>query len=492
MREVERRAGAMSGRARFGTAVRTFTSFVLMVSLGGVAGGEPASGSVVLREPARGGECTRVQIELKAEGLFQPGLPPQAAAEARLPKPLSLEVQTRSRFRERLLGEGFWGAGRGDRRPAEASPPRGLVARSVRWVEEAASAIQGDVRPTASRLRAELSLLVVGRSEPGGEVVVASPAGPLTRSELELVQGVGDPLVLPDLLPQQPVASGESWKVPASALPALTGYDTVQSSSLEATLASVADDSARILLKGTVAGSVLGGPGSMECEGQLIFDRTEELVTRLELNRRERRDPGPVEAGLDVKSSLVVVRRRVPVPTELADAALAAAPLDLAPERQLLQFISPDGKFDLLHDRHWHLYWDDPKLAVLKRIDHGKVVAQCNLTAGPFAGKGKHQDVNQFRDELRQALKQRFIRFLGAGEVDGEAEGGFRYKVAVQGREGELGVLWYYYLLASPEGDQWLATFTLAEADAQVFGDQDLQMIGSLRWTDPAPAAERR
>ena len=73
-----------------------------------------------------------------------------------------------------------------------------------------------------------------------------------------------------------------------------------------------------------------------------------------------------------------------------------------------------------------------------------------------------------------------------SGEVDGDPAGGFRYKVGVQGRQGDLGVLWYYYLVAGPEGDQLLATFTLAEAQAQAFGDQDEMLIGSLRWLPPA------
>ena len=59
-------------------------------------------------------------------------------------------------------------------------------------------------------------------------------------------------------------------------------------------------------------------------------------------------------------------------------------------------------------------------------------------------------------------LKERFVQFLGAGEVEGDPAGGFRFKVGVQGREGDLGVVWYYYLVASPDGDQLLATFTLA------------------------------
>jgi hypothetical protein len=119
---------------------------------------------------------------------------------------------------------------------------------------------------------------------------------------------------------------------------------------------------------------------------------------------------------------------------------------------------------------------------VLKRLEGGRVVAQCNLAVGPAAGRGRHQDPAQFRDDVRRGLKQRFVQFLGAGEVDGDPAGGFRYKVGVQGREGDLGVVWYYYLLAGPAGDQLLVTFTLAAESARAFGDQDLDMIGSLRW----------
>ena len=104
----------------------------------------------------------------------------------------------------------------------------------------------------------------------------------------------------------------------------------------------------------------------------------------------------------------------------------------------------------------------------------------------PGAGKGRHQDLAQFRDDLRRSLKQRFVRFLGAGEVDGDPAGGFRYKVGVQGREGARRTL-DYYLIASPEGDQLLATFTLAEEDAAAFGAQDLEIIGSLQWYSPPP-----
>jgi len=451
-----------------------------------------AEDTVELRESLAVGACTQVRIELKAEGLFRPGLPPGAlTAEAKLPKPLELEIQTRIVFSERLLGleagSGAAGAGRRGEPGAAASLPR--RGKALRWVSQAAAAINGEVRPTKNVLRPGLSLLAAERAGPAGAVVVVSPAGPMTRSELELVQGLGDPLTLADFLPLEPVARGRSWKLPNSAVLSLTGYDTLKSTTLEATLEQLDEAAARVRLKGEARGSALGGAGTITCEGFFNFDRKAGLVDRLELNRVESRQPGPVEAGLDVKSTLTVLRRPVPLAAELADAAVANLPLDTSPRRQLLQLISPDGKYNLLHDRQWHTYWDDPKLIVLKRLDKEKVIAQCNLAVGPSAGKGKHQDLAQFRDDLRHSLKQRFVQFLGAGEVDGDSAGGFRYKVGVQGREGELGVLWNYYLIASPEGDQLLTTFTLAEEDAAAFGEQDLGIIGSLQWNRPATAA---
>jgi hypothetical protein len=43
-------------------------------------------------------------------------------------------------------------------------------------------------------------------------------------------------------------------------------------------------------------------------------------------------------------------------------------------------------------------------------------------------------------------------------------------------------VLWYYYLIAAPDGDQLLATFTLDQESEKRFGDQDRAILETLRW----------
>ena len=128
-------------------------------------------GPLVLREETRGGGTTRVQIELKAQGLFRPGLPPGgASAEARMPKPLALEIQTRLIFNERIVE-----VRRDDRaRPASngqlktgANEPSaaGASLKVVRHVIQAASAINGEVRPTSALDSARGCAL--GRRAPG-------------------------------------------------------------------------------------------------------------------------------------------------------------------------------------------------------------------------------------------------------------------------------------------------------------------------------------
>lgn len=430
-----------------------------------------AAGPVELRETARVGATTRVQVELKAKGLYLPAATSGASKEE-APKPLALRVEAQLDFIERLV----------------RVDTRGRGECAVRRVLRAASAVNGEVRPQAASIRPGVTILVA-EVRPEG-VVVFSPGGPLTRPELELVQGPGDPLALDGLLPTRAVAVGDRWPVADPAVKALSAYDTLAANTLGATLEAVDAEAARVRLVGEVRGAVLGGEGTMACDGAYTFDRKAGRIDRLTLHRAEGRRPGPVEEGLDLKSTLTMTRRPAETPDELTDDALPRRSIEPGPERERVLLIAPDGKWTLEHDRDWHTYWDQPRLTVLKRVEAGRLVGQCNLAVGPNAGKGRHQDPAQFRDDVRKGLGPRFVQFLGAGELAGDPAAGFRYKVGVQGRQRDLGVIWYYYLVAGPDGDQLLGTFTLAESQAKAFGDQDEAIIGSLRWTDPAKTGD--
>ena len=90
---------------------------------------------------------------------------------------------------------------------------------------------------------------------------------------------------------------GDSWKLPASAVTALSGYDVLKSSTLEVTLEGLDPTAARLHLKGEVQGEVLGGAGTIVLDGRARFDRKAGIVNRLELEGPRSGKRGPWRPG---------------------------------------------------------------------------------------------------------------------------------------------------------------------------------------------------
>ena len=239
---------------------------------------------------------------------------------------------------------------------------------------------------------------------------------------------------------------------------------------------------ASLRIGGVVRGSARGGEGAIELLGRLKFDRKAKRISKIELIRDETRKEGLVEFGLAVKSTLTIEQTACETPKELSDDAIATLPRDDDPRREWLLLATPESKYVLEHDRDWHLTRENPRQIVLKRIEKGMLLAQCNLSVGPNAGKGRHQDLDEFRADIKKALGARFVQIVGSGDVEGGPNSGFLYKVAVLGQEGDLAVLWYYYLIASPDGDQLLATFTLDQESEKRFGTADREILSTLEW----------
>ena len=416
---------------------------------------------VILRETSGG--TARVLIEMTAEGTSRYEPPSGSPKTTQATKPHPLKIESRLDFVERVLD-----------READGS-----AKRSARRVIEAAAAVAGE-RGGLHKLRPEVALLVADRRAEG--VVVVSTGGPLSRWELELVQVPGDPLALGGLLSDRAVKVGEKWPVSLAAAKTLSEYDTVVTNGLEAKLDVLTEASATIRIGGSVKGSARGGDGEIRITGTLLFDRKANRIRKIELSRDETRKQGFVEWALDVKSRLLVEKTDGEATSALSDDALAALPKDNEPQRERLLLESPDARYTIEHDRDWHVMYESPKQVVLKRIDKTGMVAQCNLAVGPKVGKGGHQNLDEFRNDIKKALGARFVAIAEEGEVDGLPSGGFRYKIGVSGREGTRDVIWYYYLIASPEGEQLLATFTLDAASLERFGAEDEALIGALEW----------
>lgn len=419
---------------------------------------------VALVERLEPGERLRVRASLEAEGRYLPG---EGTVDAPV-APIELTVSTRIEAVDQVL----------------AVDAEGQPTRLWRQVEQARVAIGGPepIRPQTITLRPEVSSLIVEQpTEPNARVVVASPRGPLTRAELDLLRIPADPIDVPALLPEggDEVASGARWAVPDGVARSISGYDVLASNTVEATLRSVNEESAEVDLAGSIAGAVLGGEGEMTITGSLRFDRRAGRIALVTIDRDERRKPGPVEAGLEFRSTIRIERSEAA--HEANEPTAPKVPDRLPDDWLLLAYSAPDGRYTLQHDRAWHVFSEDQQQVVLRRVEAGTVVVQANLVAGPTVEPGAQPKADRFRDDVKKALGDRFDRMIDAGSV-AAPEGEFRYRLALAGRQGEEPIVWYYYLVSDTKGRQVVAIFTLRASQVERFGRRDQRMIGSLRW----------
>lgn len=264
---------------------------------------------------------------------------------------------------------------------------------------------------------------------------------------------------------------------------ALLGLDEVAKTTVESTLKEVTGAVVRIEITGQVEGAIYGVATKIEIKGRYRFRRQAQRIDWVGLLIKEERPGSFVDDGMDVVSRLQVLLTPVQPPASLADAVLANLSLKPTPELTSLTYHSPNGEWQCRHDRRWCIYRQGPKssVAILRLMDRGMLVAQCNLASLADHAPGKLVSLAEFQEDVRKALGKSFGEFVEAGESSPAA--GYRvYRVVVHGTASDLAMRWVYYLVAEPAGRQAALTFTIEQKLAERFIDADKSIVQSLRF----------
>jgi hypothetical protein len=367
--------------------------------------------------------------------------------------------------------------------PAEAGP-----SRSIRRYQEAAATIGADndsVRHTLGDQRMTIGVLI----EPP-HVSLYSPAGPLTRDELELVDLLGNSLVLDRLLPEKAVAVGESWKHSPDLVAVLLGLDAVAKTDLQSTLVSVAQKAARMEISGHVEGVIEGVSTSLDVKAKYRFQLDTGRITWFGILVKEDRSIGHVGFGLEITARLQMTIAPGVAAPKLSDAALKDVALKPTPELLQLAYESPTGGWRLLHDRRWFLLKDQKELAVLRLLDEGEPLALCNIAPLPNAVPGKTVPLEEFQEDVRKALGKNLKSLVEAGQ----SPSGSGYQIShivAEGAAEDVPLRWFYYLVADRSGRQVVFIFTIESRLLPRFKGADEALLGAVRLVAPKPAAEK-
>jgi len=393
-----------------------------------------------------------------------------AAVDAKRASPLDLSAKAALVYAEKTL---------------KGTPSDGDISRAIRHYEKADASLavgDGKFQPT---LRQDRRLIAVEARTP--KVLLFSPQGSLTREELDLVDLLGNSLLVDRLLPARAVAVGDTWKHPDALLAALCGLDAVSSSDAQSVLQSVNEGAAQIEMAGYVAGSVNGLSTKMQLRAKYRFDVKAKRITWFAFLVKENREPGAIGPGLDVVARLQMKIIPGAKSTELSETALKGLPLEPTASLERLSYVSPEGGWQAGYDRRWVLISEKKELTVLRMADRGDYVAQCSISA-LSPGDGKPLALSDFQDEIRTALGKNFRQFVKASQSVTEAEYQV-HRVAAQGEVSGVPIQWIYYRIADKQGRHLVVLFTIEANMGERLQENDRELVRAIRFVDPKMAA---
>lgn len=368
-------------------------------------------------------------------------------------------------------------------------------ARSARIYEELSAQLQIDDHRQDSQLRDDRQTIGVEFGD--GETTYWNPAGPLTREELDMLDIQGSSLLVDGLLPQAPVSVESTWQHDDALIAALLGLDAVSANGLTSVLKEVTPEAARMEMAGQIQGAIGGVSTEIDVKAKYKFDRQTRRIVWLALLIKESRSIGHVGPGIDTVARL---QMKVLPQDELDDSlrqVVSSVRQGSAAEALALGYRSPNGRFQFLYDRQWHVVNDEPELVVLRRVDRGELVAQGNITPLPAGSADNPITLAKFQEDIQKALGMNFQQFAKASERKLPA-GRRLYRVVALGVAAELPVQWHYYLVIDEQGRQVSLVFTLEQKLAEDLGDADLQLAATIECLEPpvesagVPAAAAR
>lgn len=364
--------------------------------------------------------------------------------------------------------------------------------RSIRHYEQAEFHSQVADRITDTKLRSELRR-IVAEGQVDGERMY-SPQGMLTYDELELIRPPVDSLTAIALLPTERVEIGEKWETARWAVQFLTAMEAVEKSVLTCTLESVKDDIAKVTFTGEIKGGFLGASSEITVSGHYLYDLKEHYLQHLELTQTETRTVGAVTPGLKVTAK-ATLDRKLNASEILTDAVVAAVPREPEPSLMLLAMEATDWGVKVYHDRLWHLFHQGSTVAVLRLMDKGSLVAQCNITPIGSAPAGKHIGEKQFQEDIQKAIGPDFQKIEKA-EIIPTEDKRFVFRVIASGEASQktskginkIPVNWIYYLVANADGRQMVMVFTVENTLVERLQNRDINLALGIDFVPKAPA----
>ncbi|MDR0520390.1 MAG: hypothetical protein LBH00_00905 [Planctomycetaceae bacterium] len=349
----------------------------------------------------------------------------------------------------------------------------------VRRYNMAKSRMKIGSRTKMPELESELQTIVCSLEKES--VSLFSPRGSLRGEQLLLIEDIpGNTLTIDRLLPNKEVGIADTWKISDSVLRSFLSIDAVVSSNVEAVLTAVADNMAIIEVVGDVSGVYLGAATEMSVRAKFQFDLAEKRINWIGMMIEENRSIGHVGPGLDLLAKLQVKISPNTAPKELTDEFMMTVAVKPSSKVLQLKYDGGKGPWRFSHDRSWYVYQDDPQATVLRKLENGELIAQCNVADMGTVDVKTMTSLEKFQQDLITGLGKNFGKVAAATQYT-DKRGYKVYKVLLDGTVENMPIRWIYHLLTDADGRQSVVVFVVEAAMLEQFGSADDLLLDTYR-----------
>lgn len=369
-------------------------------------------------------------------------------------------------------------------------PPAGreeAAYRALRRYERAMSSIRVGGQSSGPALREERSEIVARATRSG--IVSYSPGGPLSATEAELLPFTGDPLALSALLPRREVSVGESWTPDSWVGPMIAGTEVALNQKTTCRLDAVREGKATIGFQSEVEGATKGSTTTVTLSGTLTYDLTAAAIVAASITHTETRSIGPLSPGMELTLTSTIERTPARSGRELSDDDVAQIPLEPEATDLWIEHVAPFG-VALAGNRRWQVFHQTDSLLILRLLDSGGLIAQCNIAPAPTVPAGQQTPGRLLEDAVRKSVGEQSTEIVSTEALQTGSELKI-YRVEVAGTTKDAKRLWRYYLVTAPDGRQAELVFTLEPDHVTRLADRDLDLVSSLNFyslSEPTPA----
>ncbi len=359
--------------------------------------------------------------------------------------------------------------------------------KSVRSYQLAKAEIRLGPGSVVNELGGEHTTLIVQTTPAAIPVKFASVGGPLTQKELELINIPANTLTISELLTKSKVNVGDSWQPNRDRLANFLNIDLIGDSDVELKLEKLEHGIAQLFIGGDVTGMIDDAGTKISITGTIQFDTNQGYTRGFDISINQQRDIGRLAPGLDATFKIATKIAPISENILLTDEGLSKLRESTSRITDLLAFAPLDESIHLLHSRQWRVIAEQSDRSILRLIENGEMLGQCDIIPLPVRAAEQSQTIEQFREVVETKLAEHNATITGVDQAT--AKNGLEWmKVSALGSSNGVKLVWDYYTLTHEDGRRIQLVFTTEPESASRFSSQYDSLISNISFRNATAA----